>query len=677
MALLGLLSLVQILFLPGYLLLRAARVGTGVVATSVLSFALSLVVNHVLVAGLVVLGIYRPNVVYGVFALEFGFLLALVRRRLRMNVAETAATSRLQIRECFRAIVGAGRVAEGPSSPRSGKPGRAGFLRLTIVIAAVAVIGGFALAGVAQTGQIFEQWDAVVSWNRWAVDWAANRLPHATSIYPQLLPTNISLTYVFMRSSQVWVFAKAFQFVFCLMLLVAMLDLARIEGRFGYVPGVLVTYGLLVAILRYRMLSSGYVDVPLAFFAFVAVYALMLARNAPEARDRTRYVLLGALLAAGAALTKQNGLYIAAVYPLLAWQLVGGGAPARSTRLPISPSPHLPIVALSLLLVLIVSPWYLYKLHDIQAGRDDNNTTLLFTDFHEGRDLPERLWHACGMIVEATTPLGAALVLLAIAVSLGDRTQRRLLAVLVAPLGLIWALAFSYDLRNLAAIVPFVGAAAGMGLSRIFAWAAVLDRMRLGKLVLPRDYSARQLDALKPGAQTRDRRSAVVERAKLACASGLSASRTRRLSVGHVAALATLCVFAMGLCISDHSLQSLQDRQQRTVGLPELNRQLYAYAADHPGAALIATDYQAMRWLPELASRSEVCTCHEISAFRSSFDRPEVRCVLVRTGGAAVKVREFLKTQTAARLVFESCGFAFYEKPDRQRDEPSSLAAAP
>ena len=137
------------------------------------------------------------------------------------------------------------------------------------------VIGGFALAGIAEIGQIFQQWDAVVSWNRWAVDWAANRLPYATSIYPQLLPTNISLTYVFMQGSEVWIFAKAFQFLFCLALLAAMLDLARVEGQFGYVPGVVITYGLLVAVLRYRMLSSGYADVPLAFFAFTAVYTLL------------------------------------------------------------------------------------------------------------------------------------------------------------------------------------------------------------------------------------------------------------------------------------------------------------------------------------------------------------------------------------------------------------------
>ena len=154
------------------------------------------------------------------------------------------------------------------------------------------VIGGFAsLRHRAELGQIFQQWDAVVSWNRWAVDWAAGRLPFATSIYPQLLPTNISLSYLFLQSSDVWIFAKSFQFLFCLLLLLATLDMARIEGRFGYVPAVAITYGLLVAILRFRMLSSGYADVPLAFFAAGDDLCSDAGANTTDTLQRTKYLL--------------------------------------------------------------------------------------------------------------------------------------------------------------------------------------------------------------------------------------------------------------------------------------------------------------------------------------------------------------------------------------------------
>jgi len=142
---------------------------------------------------------------------------------LRIGLAEAVAALRLRWRAFFEEIENSDAIAGSTL-------GRA------LVVTALLVIGGFALACIAQVGQIFQQWDAVVSWNRWAVDWAANRLPYATSIYPQLLPTNLSLSYVFMQSSEVWVFAKAFQFLFCLMLLLAMLDLARIKGQLAMCP---------------------------------------------------------------------------------------------------------------------------------------------------------------------------------------------------------------------------------------------------------------------------------------------------------------------------------------------------------------------------------------------------------------------------------------------------------
>ena len=86
-------------------------------------------------------------------------------------------------------------------------------------------------------------------------------------------------------------------------------------------------------------------------------------------------------------------------------------------------------------------------------------------------DLLQRLVYAGNLFVEATTPLGAALLLIAAAASFRDPLQRWLLGILVVPLGLIWAIAFSYDLRNLSMIIPVIGGAAGIGLMQILDWA--------------------------------------------------------------------------------------------------------------------------------------------------------------------------------------------------------------
>ena len=278
---LGLMSIVQVAFLPGYLALRMARLAVRPVSrTLVLSFALSLVINHFLVVGLVLAGWYRPGVIYAVFAVEAALGLWAARTWSARSVGETATRLAIWARRTARAV-------------RREPLGR----RLAFGTAAL-LIAGFAAHALAHAGDIFQQWDAVISWNRWAMDWAANGLPHRTAEYPQLLPTNLSLTYVFIQDSLIWFFAKGLMSLFCLFLLLAMLDLGRATGRTGYFWGVPIAYGLLVAVLRFRFLSSGYGDVPVAFMAFAGVYALLLAQSAGEPALRTKYVLLGAVLCA-------------------------------------------------------------------------------------------------------------------------------------------------------------------------------------------------------------------------------------------------------------------------------------------------------------------------------------------------------------------------------------------
>jgi hypothetical protein len=241
-------------------------------------------------------------------------------------------------------------------------------------------------------------------------------------------------------------------------------------------------------------------------------------------------------------------------------------------------------------------------------------------------------------------------LLLAIGVGLGDPVQRRFVGLVVAPLGLIWAAAFSYDLRNLALILPFAGAAAGTGLWRVAEW--------LDSMFLQSNWTV-GLRGARPHPtplQTHP------DRGPRAPETLPAADRRSWLRVGHLAGLSALTIVAASLCVSDKSLRECQDRQQRLVGIPELNHQLYAFFESHSGPAVIATDYYAVDWLPELAARSIRCTCKASNAFRATYDRPEVRFALVREKSAATEVQEYLDGP-AGRLVFDVCGYRFYEKP--------------
>jgi hypothetical protein len=432
-----------------------------------------------------------------------------------------------------------------------------------------------------------------------------------------------------MQSSEVWIFAKATQFLFCVMLLLAMLDAARRTENFGLVLGVVVTYGLLVAVLRYRMLSSGYADAPLAFFSWMPIYALLRADHAEDASQRLKWLVIGALFAAGAALTKQLGLYVAAVYPLLAWAWTAKCNAMRGT------------LRLYLLVALLVAPWYVFKFIDVRSGHDVNNTSILVRDAHDGRGLPERFSHAGALLADATTVPGGALLVVVVAASLGDRRARWMLGLFIIPLGLVWAAAFSYDLRNLAMLAPFVGAAAGIGLVRIIG--------RLERLV-DRRLSLRESNA------------SFVERKATIGGTPCARPTLQQLRLWHAAGLVVVLLFVSIHCVPDETLLSLQQRQLRQVGIADLNDRLYAFSQAHTDRALIATDYLALRWLPDFRPRSVACASDDLATFRKSFDRADVRYVLVRTAGISDDVRNFLARPAAVRLLFNLHGYAFYEK---------------
>jgi 4-amino-4-deoxy-L-arabinose transferase-like glycosyltransferase len=297
---------------------------------------------------------------------------------------------------------------------------------------------------------VFTDWDAVVSWNRWAVDWAANRLPERTYHYPQLVPANLSLTYVLMGTTRVEAFARVVMGAFEVAIPLALL----VEGIRRRRPGDWIGAALAARLMWvWGARASGSVDTAVACLALFAWLALAGARDAGDSARRWA-MLLGAALAGAAAVTKQSGLWVAAVYPLVCLVVgasEGGRARARTLA-----------VVLAVLAVVVV-PWYVYKELAIRAGADLSELGTVLGAAHGGRAPLERMgfalatWDArmrIGPLPGAVTALllGAACVLAA-----RDRLARALLLLVVVPQVGLWALLWSYDGRNLAAPLPLAG----------------------------------------------------------------------------------------------------------------------------------------------------------------------------------------------------------------------------
>ncbi len=548
---LGVLAVLQVCCGPGLIAARLLKLKQGFLQGTVTIFMLSLTGNYLAVFLLAALGLYTRPVVLGLLGLELVALAGLYWRAFLIPLDGLAQAGLERTGQFMSGLLPEPEPDGGRAFARALK----GILAVGLAVMAVSSIAWVVRVGIDNLGSVFNSWDAVLSWNRWAVDWAHNGLPVGTWQYPQLLPANWSLIYV-ISGSEMQIFAKAIIPLFSLLMLVMMFDLgldaaqAKNAGRaLGLFLGVVITRLMLKKFLG-DYISEGYADIPVALAGFVPVYMLLKARRL-AGEERLKAVQLGAVLAGGAAVTKQAGIVILALYPLLAWLLVlhefagpleaasegvKGAGGRRAWR----------SLAVGLVAALVIAlPWYAYKQVQISQGVDQTNIEQVTNSIYQGAGLVERAAAAVdslGKYAWLLAFLGPGLLVL-------DKAYRWIVVLVVLPFSVFWALYFSYDARNLALALPLIGLTSGVGLGRCAELGIdLLARLRAARL---RAYALAGL--------------------------GLAA-----LAVG-------------GLALPAQQLEAQQAAAQKQIFNPDLNAKLYDFIAKN-GAnngpdVRIATNY--------------------------------------------------------------------------------------
>jgi len=456
----------QIMLVPGLLALLLSGTAGGVVRTILMSFALSLVVNFYLTALLVSLKMYTAMNLYLILSAEIAALLYLTRGALNQSIGTLLSTLRAKFNYHRKEL-----------SCHNSR------IERLLALASLLTLALFLFNYLSGIGSIFDHGDDIVSWNRWAVDWYNGLFPRMTWNYPQLLPANWSMSYLFLNGSTLQCFAKSICPLFSLFLLLALYDLWMRREDFSFLCAIPVTAFLCLALTGASM-NKGYADLPVAFLSFMSVYVL-LAGKGDFAAERDKNIVLGSLCCAGAALTKQAGLYVVGIYPLLCYLLAG-----ERFRLLGRMRKARKIASIYLLLFVLTAPWYLYTAAKIMAGREESEIKYVTHDIYLGRSMWGRLLDFFDKIKEKLylllSPVSSAqeistvafLVILAavicicllfayfLAQSLSDRSSRILVILIVIPYLCIWARYFSYDFRNLTVAFPFIGIAAGNGIYR-------------------------------------------------------------------------------------------------------------------------------------------------------------------------------------------------------------------
>jgi hypothetical protein len=547
MIILGILAVCQLTFLPGSLALRLwfgfnkkrgdSPTGVGWIPALAYSFGLSLILNYCLVFLLTVLHAYTRPVVGVLMGLEWIAWGWAFRDFLLGSLGQSAGKLGARARQWLASLLS----ADGETGPDGS------LARLLSGVTTVAFLGlalwsllWIGTVCITNLGSVFNSWDAVMSWNRWAIEWSQNRLPSETAYYPQLIPTNWSLAYVFTGNNQVQFFAKAIMPLFLSFTLLVVFDLGLDYRKSGFFLAVTLAQ-LMFKKYTGEFIAEGYVDIPVAFMGLLAVYPLLKKYE----RFPLMPVLLGAIFAAGAAVTKQAGIFLLLVYPLLAFLIL------RGETLDFDLRRNWKKIGLVLTLaVLIALPWYVYKQIAIQIGIDTSNVELLVDTIYGGLGLMDRFIQA----LKSLEKYFWLVVLLLPALFWLPRRIRWTTILVVFPYTLIWGFLFSYSTRNFALAVPFVALGAGVAIGQFLDWL----------------YG-------------------------LAARVGLSRAPGLVLVAIVLAGLGALSVF-----IPEQVLADRQVELQKQVFSPQLNQKLYDYLRNHAGQnARILTNYP-IAYLPGL-----------------------------------------------------------------------------
>jgi hypothetical protein len=525
----SLIALVQVAFLPGYLITRWLRLDNGLTKTWTLSFGLSLFVNYHVTLLFSLFGIQTRGWLCAVIALE---LLALFRLR-------------------------QGAPARGPAEPiaervthflipsHSGDPRTVASGRLLVLVLGIASLAWIASFLPEAFTSIFEGYDALVSWNRWALDWMNGQLPVWTLRYPQLLPANWAMLYT-IAGAPLQFLPKGLSVLFPLTTLAMFVDAGVRRSRPEYLLAAALT-AVLMSFGGGRYIASGFADLPIAFFALAPFYLLATWDGGGDRERGRATIAVATAFVIGCALTKQAGLYLALLYPFFLSASLREYAPDvdRAGRLKI-------VVGASMALLVLIAPWYVFKQMQFMQGFDSPGVASS-AGVHRGRTFPERAVRAWQIWQDhLTSPLLCG-VLIAVALSAFTRRIAAITLSITLPFSVIWVLLFSYDRRNLAFAFPFIGLSAATGALLAGEWF---------------------------------------------CALGRRWPRTARR--GALAALSIAIVLAFGVAERGR-IEASHDRALRALGNDDLNAFLYSYLERHGFEGRILTNYRLLSSLPGLS----------------------------------------------------------------------------
>ncbi|MCX6055653.1 MAG: hypothetical protein NTZ74_12215 [Chloroflexi bacterium] len=602
---LGIISLLQLTILPGLIITRLVKL-RGFWENLLLAIGLSPLVNYFFVLIVMVLGIYNQTTTHIFLEIET-LILFILLFPLFLN-----KSTRRNPKQYFHDFL----VDFFAFEKQKKEPGIVVF-KIFFLAGAIGVILYYVFIYGTQYSSVFSTWDAVISWNRWAVDWFRSQLPADTTFYPQLMPINWSMAYQMIGDTRIQFFAKTYMGFIEIFVLLTLFVLGLIKQKLGFFIGVTFTGWLQFAL---GSQGSGYMDTPVSFWGLLSIICLLFTNNDQEGK---KYIFFGAVFAAMAGITKQAGLWIAVVYPIFLY------FQRKDTITKKSKSPYFMILLTYLVIIL---PWYAYIEYRVFFGQSFSNLPYILTLSSQGSDYWGTIAHAFILLFEkiahsSNTAGIFTLIILGVLISFSfcEKWFKRIGILIIIPFFISWVIIFSYDIRNINLIVPFVGMVAGVGLEQIiyqyypvFSKRTVQFLIKCHKSKIAKFISS-ILTFLRP--------------------------IKKYLSIWPLLVIFILVplvlFFFLPTRYSDSYLLEKSIAKQKLIGGSRLNQVLYEYKANHPLNGKILTDYQYLNFMPGFEGYYEYGYPNS-EYFIQQFNDPQIGYLLINTTNMSQLVKTYV-----------------------------------
>lgn len=177
------------------------------------------------------------------------------------------------------------------------------FLENYLSIIIISIILLYPLLISQHLGENFTKWDAVVSWNRWAIDLFENKYQPYNSAYPVFFPALWSIIYKLQETNQIWWTAQSTLFILPITVLAIIISLYRETKNITFILMLIFIYPYLV----WGKAVDGYMDMPVMLTGFISL--LMLYASEIYKKDFHLFVSAAFFLAGIASIIKQAGLF--------------------------------------------------------------------------------------------------------------------------------------------------------------------------------------------------------------------------------------------------------------------------------------------------------------------------------------------------------------------------------